>query len=126
MKIEFKHTGDFTKTQEFLLKLVDKAYLVKLSEYGRQGVEALAAVTPKRTGLTAASWTYEITDNGKTTTIQWKNTNIQNGTNIAVLLDYGHGTGRGTYVQGRHYISPAIQPIFDKIAEECWKEITSV
>lgn len=126
MKIEFKHTGDFTKTQEFLLKLVDKAYLVKLSEYGRQGVEALAAVTPKRTGLTAASWTYEITDNGKTTTIQWKNTNIQNGINIAVLLDYGHGTGRGTYVQGRHYISPAIQPIFDKIAEECWKEITSV
>ena len=126
MKIEFKHTGDFTKTQEFLLKLVDKAYLVKLSEYGRQGVEALAAVTPKRTGLTAASWTYEITDNGKTTTIQWKNTNIQNGTNIAVLLDYGHGTGRGTYVRGRHYISPAIQPIFDKIAEECWKEITSV
>ena len=126
MKIEFKHTGDFTKTQEFLLKLVDKAYLVKLSEYGRQGVEALAAVTPKRTGLTAASWTYEIIDNGKTTTIQWKNTNIQNGINIAVLLDYGHGTGRGTYVQGRHYISPAIQPIFDKIAEESWKEITSV
>ena len=126
MKIEFKHTGDFTKTQEFLLKLVDKAYLVKLSEYGRQGVEALAAVTPKRTGLTAASWTYEIIDNGKTTTIQWKNTNIQNGINIAVLLDYGHGTGRGTYVQARHYISPAIQPIFDKIAEESWKEITSV
>lgn len=126
MKVEFKHTGDFSKTQEFLLKLINKEYLIKLSEYGRQGVEALAAVTPKRTGLTAASWTYEILDDGKNTTIQWKNTNIQNGLNIAVILDYGHGTGRGTYVQGRHYISPAIQPVFDKIAEECWKEITSV
>lgn len=126
MKIEFKHTGDFSKTEEFLLKLTGKSYLTKLSEYGQQGVEALAAVTPKRTGLTAASWTYEITDDGKTTTIQWKNTNIQNGVNIAVLLDYGHGTGRGTYVQGRHYISPAIKPVFDKIAEESWKEITSV
>jgi hypothetical protein len=126
MKVEFKHTGDFSKTQEFLLKLINKEYLIKLSEYGRQGVEALAAVTPKRTGLTAASWTYEISDDGRNTTIQWKNTNIQNGINIAVILDYGHGTGRGTYVQGRHYISPAIQPVFDKIAEECWKEITSV
>lgn len=126
MKVTFKHKGDFSKTQQFLMKLTGRSYLKKLSEYGRMGVEALAAVTPKKTGRTAASWEYEIEDNGKTTTIQWTNKNIQNGVNIAIILDVGHGTGRGTYVQGRHYISPAIQPVFDKIAEESWKEITSV
>lgn len=124
MSIEFKHTGNFSKTLQFLNIITNKQYLNRLNEYGLEGVKALASVTPKRTGLTAASWTYEITEANGKVTMSWTNTNIQNGVPIAVILDYGHGTGRGTYVQGRHYISPAIQPVFDKIANDVWKEVT--
>lgn len=124
MEISFKHTGNFSKTLQFLNIITNRTYLNKLNKYGLQGVEALASVTPKRTGLTAASWTYKIEEEGGKVTMTWYNTNVQNGVNVAVILDYGHGTGRGTYVRGKHYISPAIQPVFDRIAEDVWKEVT--
>lgn len=124
MDIKFNHTGNFSKTLQFLNILTKREYLNKLNQYGLIGVEALAKVTPKRTGLTAASWTYKIEEQDGKVTMSWFNTNVQNGVQIAVILDYGHGTGRGTFVQGRHYISPAIQPVFDKIADDVWKEVT--
>lgn len=123
MSISFKHTGNFSKTLQFLNFITGKKYLNDLNKYGLEGVKALASVTPKRTGLTAASWTYSIEEKDGKVTMNWFNTNIQNGIQVAVILDYGHGTGRGTYVQGRHYISPAIQPVFDKIAADVWEEV---
>lgn len=124
MGITFKHTGDFSKSLQFLNIITKKQYLNKLNNYGLEGVKALADATPKRTGLTAASWNYKIEDVDGKVTMTWFNTNVQNGVPIAIILDYGHGTGRGTYVQGKHYISPAIQPVFDRIANEVWKEVT--
>lgn len=125
MSIEFNHTGNFSRILQFLNSITGKEYLNNLDKYGQEGVDALASVTPKRTGLTAASWTYKIEVKNGQVTMNWLNTNIQNGIQVAVILDCGHGTGRGTYVQGRHYISPAIQPVFDKIAENVWKEVTN-
>lgn len=122
--IKFNHTGNFSKTLQFLNIITKRDYLNKLNRYGLEGVQALASATPKRTGLTAASWTYKITDQDGKITMSWFNTNVKNGVQIAVILDYGHGTGRGTYVQGRHYISPAVQPVFDRIANDVWKEVT--
>lgn len=124
MGISFKHTGNFSKTLQFLNIITKKEYLNKLNRYGLVGVQALANATPKRTGLTAASWTYKITEEDGKVTMSWFNLNVPNGVQVAVILDYGHGTGRGTYVQGRHYISPAIQPVFDQIANDVWKEVT--
>lgn len=124
MSIEFKHIGSFSKTLKFLNVIAGRSYLNRLDIYGEAGVQALSMATPVRTGLTAASWKYEISDQNGITTISWYNTNVQNGVNIAVILNYGHGTGRGVYVQGRNFVDPAMQPVFDKIAEECWKEIT--
>lgn len=122
--IKFNHTGNFSKTLQFLNIIIKRDYLNKLNRYGLEGVQALASATPKRTGLTAASWTYKITEEDGKITMSWFNTNVKNGVQIAVILDYGHGTGRGTYVQGRHYISPAVQPVFDRIANDVWKEVT--
>lgn len=122
--IKFNHTGNFSKTLQFLNLIIKRDYLNKLNRYGLEGVQALASATPKRTGLTAASWTYKITEEDGKITMSWFNTNVKNGVQIAVILDYGHGTGRGTYVQGRHYISPAVQPVFDRIANDVWKEAT--
>lgn len=122
--IKFNHTGNFSKTLQFLNIIIKRDYLNKLNKYGLEGVQALASATPKRTGLTAASWTYKITEEDGKITMTWFNTNVKNGVQIAVILDYGHGTGRGTYVQGRHYISPAVQPVFDRIANDVWKEVT--
>ena len=122
--IKFNHTGNFSKTLQFLNIIVKRDYLNKLNRYGLEGVQALASATPKRTGLTAASWTYKITEEDGKITMSWFNTNVKNGVQIAVILDYGHGTGRGTYVQGRRYISPAVQPVFDRIANDVWKEVT--
>lgn len=124
MSVSFKHYGSFSKTLRFLNAISDQSYLNKLDGYGKIGVEALSAATPVRTGLTAASWTYEIIRQNGSVRIRWYNTNVQGGENIAIILNYGHGTGRGTYVQGRHFIEPAIRPVFDQIAEDSWKEIT--
>ena len=121
--ITFRHVGNFSKMDRFLARLMNREYLNILDKYGQKGVNALAAATPKRTGLTAASWTYEITHNLESTTISWKNTNVNKGVNIAIILQYGHGTRNGGYVAGRDYINPAIQPIFDQMAVEAWKEV---
>ena len=102
-----------------------KDYLNILATYGQKGVEALQSATPVDTGLTADSWQYEIEQKDGSTSITWTNSNIQNGVNIALILDLGHGTGTGGYVRGRKYISPAIQPIFDEMADKVWKEVTA-
>jgi hypothetical protein len=96
-----------------------------LGQYGQMGVNALAAATPKDTGETASSWTYRITKSGSGVTIAWYNTNVNGNAVIALLLQYGHGTGTGGYVVGRDYINPATRPVFDQIAEAVWKKVTS-
>jgi hypothetical protein len=122
--VTFKQKGNFKKTETFLKKITHKDLYSRLDEFGQMGVDALAEATPKRTGLTAASWYYTIEKTKDSVAIYWNNSNIQNGVNIAVMLEYGHGTGNGGYVVGRNYITPAIQPIFDKIADEIWKGVT--
>lgn len=124
--IKISHKGDFTKTTRFLknAKMFDPRKV--LDRYGRAGVAALSAATPVDTGLTAASWSYEITVSSGSYEIRFNNSNIQNGVPIAIILQYGHGTGTGGWVEGRDYINPAIQPIFDKIADEAWREVTKL
>lgn len=118
--------GDFGKTQRFLAKLAKPNIIERLKAYGSMGVDALAAATPKDSGKTSGSWGYEVKQSGKTYSIVWTNTNVVNGVPIAVILQYGHGTGTGGYVQGRDYINPAIQPIMNRIAEDVWKVVSSV
>ena len=96
-----------------------------LNKYGKMGVSALAAATPVDTGKTADSWIYEIETSKDSYTITWSNTNVNNHVNIALILQYGHATRNGGYVSGRDYINPALQPVFDQIAEEAWREVTS-
>lgn len=96
-----------------------------LERYAQMGVSALASATPVDSGQTASCWGYEIEVSGEDATIYWTNTNQNKGVYIAVILQYGHGTGTGGYVQGRDYINPAIRPVFEKIAEEAWREVTS-
>jgi hypothetical protein len=123
--ITFKHKGDFSKTLSFFNAVLNKDYLNVIEHYAKRGVELLAEVTPKRTGLTAASWSYEIKEKSSgEITISFLNSNIQNGENIAIILDVGHGTSRGGWVQGRHYIDPIVQPIFDEMAQDAWREVT--
>lgn len=124
--ITFKHKGDFSRTNRFLEKALNVVKLGELDKYGRQGVDALSAATPIDSGKTAASWKYKITRSHGSATISWYNTNENDGVNIAVILQYGHGTRNGGYVRGRDYINPAMQPLFDEIAESAWKEITIV
>lgn len=117
-------SGDLSKTMKFLNRLQNKEYLNILSEYGKRGVDALRAATPKDSGKTADSWYYEITQDRNQTTIEWCNSNMNKGVSIALILQYGHGTGTGGYVQGTDYINPAMKAIFDDLANECWKEVT--
>lgn len=126
MKILFRHRGNFRKTEKFLKKSFGKDYLPILEKYANQGVDALAAATPVDTGLTASLWGYEILQDRDSLSIVWNNYNVQKGVNIAVILQYGHGTRNGGYVVGRDYINPALRPIFDKMAEAAWKEVTSI
>lgn len=122
--ITFKHKGNFSKTERFLERAAEVIHKGQLDKYGRAGVEALAAATPVDTGKTAESWEYKIQYESGGAVISFNNTNIQNGVNVAILLQYGHGTRNGGYVQGRDYINPAIRPIFDKIANDAWEEVT--
>lgn len=117
--------GDFSKTIKFLKKSKEKKFLKKLNKFGEIGVQALADATPKRTGTTAASWGYEIVISNGSASIIWTNTNNNHGVYIAVLIQYGHGTRNGGYVQGIDYINPAMRPIFDKIANDAWLEVIS-
>ena len=125
MRVKFEVSGGFTKTERFLNRMKRREYLNVLDEFGRDGVQALRNATPVESGLTAESWDYEIKHTSGYTEIIWTNSNINDGVPIAVILQYGHGTGTGGYVQGRDYINPAIRPIFDKIAEKAWKVVTS-
>lgn len=121
--ITFKHHGDLKKTKRFLRNISEGSYLKGLEKYGEMGVAALASATPKDTGLTASSWEYKIDRSFDSFSISWTNTNVHDGVNIAVILQYGHGTRNGGYVKGRDYINPAIRPVFDSIAEQAWEEV---
>lgn len=123
--LTFTHRGNFNKLERFLNRVSRNEHLNALAAYGQMGVDALSRATPKDSGETASSWTYEIERNGETTTLSWLNTNRNDGVNIAIILQYGHGTGTGGYVRGQDYINPAIKPVFDKIADEVWKEVMS-
>lgn len=122
--IQFRHKGDLSKTSRFLERAREAVKIGELDKYGREGVLALSSATPVDTGKTAASWEYRISRDKDGVTISFRNTNIQNGVPIAIILQYGHGTRNGGWVQGRDYINPAIQPIFDKLAQAAWKEVT--
>ena len=124
--ISFRQKGDFSKTKRYFERVKSAARLSILDKYGREGVAALASATPTETGKTASSWFYEISHDKGSATITFSNSNINKGVPIAIILQYGHGTGTGGWVEGRDYINPAIQPIFDKIANEAWKEVTKV
>ena len=115
--------GDFNNTFRFLNKMSKFQINKILEKYGQMGVEALRSATPIDSGKTAESWGYEISVGKEGATIYWTNTNQNKGVYIAVILQYGHGTGTGGYVQGIDYINPAIRPVFDKIAEEAWLEV---
>lgn len=123
--IVFRHRGDFNKTEKFLKRAKKNDFYKNLDRYGRQGVAALASATPIDSGLTASSWDYEIREGRNSVNIYWTNSNVNDGVPIAVIIQYGHGTGTGGYVQGRDYINPAIRPIFDRIANNVWKEVIS-
>lgn len=116
--------GDFKKTNNLLQKIRKLDFDSLLIKHAEEGVQALAAATPKRTGKTAASWDYVIDKAPGRISVFWTNSNISDGVPIAVILEYGHGTGWGGYVQGRHYISPAIQPVFDKILDDVRREVS--
>ena len=122
--ISFIQKGDFSNLTNFLERAKEVIHLGDLNKYGRAGVEALAAATPKDTGKTANSWYYKIENKDGSASISFHNSNIQNDVPIAIILQYGHGTGTGGWVEGRDYINPSIQPIFDEIADSAWKEIT--
>ena len=124
--ISIRHKGDYGKLTRYLEKAKKAAKVDVLNKYGQAGVEALASATPVDTGLTASSWYYKVEVTGKSAAITFCNSNIQNGIPIAIILQYGHGTGNGGWVEGRDYINPAIQPIFDKIVNDAWKEVTSL
>lgn len=121
--VKFRQKGDFSKTLKYLGKLKNPIKNDMLEKYGREGVAALSSATPVDTGLTASSWYYKITKTTTDITISYCNSNLEDGVPIAIILQYGHGTGTGGWVQGRDYINPAIRPIFDKLAENAWKEV---
>jgi len=120
-----KLKGGFGKTEKFLKKSLGRDYKWVLSRFGELGVSALAANTPKDTGLLASSWEFRIVDNPNgSISIEWHNSDIENGVPIAIILQYGHATRNGYFVEGIDYINPALKPIFDDLAEQCWKEVT--
>lgn len=123
--IRITSKGDFNNTFRFLNKMSKFQINKILEKYGKMGVSALASATPMDSGRTAESWGYEISVEKEGATIHWTNSNQNNGVYIAVILQYGHGTGTGGYVQGVDYINPAIRPVFDKIAEEAWMEVVN-
>lgn len=124
--ITFRQKGDFSKLSRYLEKVKEAAKVGVLDKYGQAGVAALSSATPIESGLTAQSWYYEIEHTKSSAVIRFLNSNINKGVPIAIILQYGHGTGTGGWVEGRDYINPAIQPIFDNIAEDAWKEVTKL
>jgi len=122
----FSSSGDWSKTTTFLQKMQRLQMIdVVLEAAGAEGASALAKATPKDSGLAASSWTYDIQRSNTQIVINWKNTDVESGFPVALMIQYGHGTGTGGYIQGRDYINPAMRPVFDKIAETVWKAVTS-
>jgi len=125
--ISITQKGDFSKTSKYLKKLKEQRFYEHLEDYAKLGVEALKEATPVDTGKTAASWDYEITVDGKHAEIVWTNSNVVDGwANVAIMLQYGHGTGTGGYVKGRDYINPAMSSVFEKMVEELWAEVVAL
>ncbi len=124
--ITFRQKGDFSKLTGFLEKCRNVVHVGVLDKYGEEGVAALSAATPVDSGETAESWYYKMENRKGSAVIIFCNSNIQNGVPIAIILQYGHGTKNGGWVQGRDYINPAVQPIFDKIANKAWEEVTKL
>lgn len=118
--------GDLSKLSGYLERLREKARIGILDKYGRMGVKALSDATPRGTGKTASSWSYRIERDARSATISFSNSNVNKGVPIAIILQHGHGTGTGGWVAGRDYINPAIQPVFDRMAEEAWREVTAL
>lgn len=123
--IEFTSQGSFKKTESFLTRMSKSSIFAVLDRYGKQGVAALSKATPVESGETAAMWSYKVEHRRGSHSITWYNGNVVNGVPVAILLQYGHGTGTGGYVQGRDFINPAIKPVFDRIAQDVWKAVTS-
>lgn len=124
--ITIKHKGDFKKLDRYLERLLNVIKRGELDKYGRMGVDALMAATPVDGGKTARSWYYEVKHTNGGASIVFRNSNVNDGVPIAIILQLGHGTGTGGYVAGRDYINPAVRPIFDQIANDAWKEVTSL
>ena len=123
--ITIESKGDFKNTNAFLKAMKAMKMYAVLPKYGHEGVAALSRATPKDSGLTAKSWTYEVQVTLNSYSIIWSNTHVVDGRPIAILLQFGHGTGTGGYVSGRDYINPALRPIFDRIAHDVWREVTN-
>ena len=123
--ITLRQRGDFSKTTAFLEKAKHVFNLSVLDKYGKLGVDALSSATPVDSGMTASCWRYETKISGNAMSVTFYNDNVVNGVPIAIILQYGHGTGTGGWVEGRDYINPAIQPVFDQLAEDVWKEVCS-
>lgn len=122
--ISFKHKGNFEKTTAFLTAAGNGDYLRGLDVYGDLGVKLLKEATPKRTGKTSESWSYSIEKTKTGISINWNNSNISKGLNVAILIQYGHGTPQGYYVEGVDYINPALKPLFDTLGKQLWEEVT--
>lgn len=122
--ITINHRGDFRNTDRFFSRMLNWKFEHRLHEFGKRGVDALREATPKDSGLTADSWSYSIEASGGGYTITWSNSNVNKGVNIAIILQLGHGTRNGGYVQGRDYINPAIEGVFEQLANEAWAEVT--
>jgi hypothetical protein len=121
--ITLSSSGDFSKTKKFLKKLSSNDLFVNLNKYGKMGVNALEKYTPEESGLTSESWGYRIINSKTNPGIEWYNTNTNDGVNVAILIQYGHGTGTGGYVEGIDYINPAIRPVFEKIVNDIWRQV---
>lgn len=125
MVFSFSHSGSFDNLEKFL-KAMQKLSVKQIAEkQAQRGVQALIANTPRESGLAASSWGYKIVQNGSGVTITWTNSDVENGFSVAIALQYGYGTGTGGFVQGRDYINPAMRPVFDSIADEVWRAVTS-
>lgn len=125
MSFSFSSEGDWSKTEQFLRKMQKLSIDTVLQSAGQAGVKALSSATPKDTGRAAISWTFEIKKSASSIEIGWKNTDVEGGFPVALMIQYGHGTGTGGYISGRDYINPAMRPVFDQIAETVWKAVTS-
>jgi hypothetical protein len=123
--ITFTSSGSFKRTETFLAALLRNDVQSQLSKYGQEGVAALSQATPKDSGKAASSWSYKITKTRRGYELAWLNDNVENGAKVVLLIQYGHGTSGGGYVQGRDFINPAIKPIFEKIERDIWRVVNT-